>query len=359
MVSRLLTCIRKATVLAAATAALASPCHAVPEPDLTKGIRQAQEGEYQAAEVTLRAVIERLSGKPESEDDLARAYVYLAVACVGSNRESAGREAFLEALKLRPDIETSSTEFPPSFTQFFDTVREEAWAAGTVARPEEPGPEAEGHGGKAKWLLIGGGLAVAGGGAALVLTRKSNTAPTAGQIAISPGGMGISNVTRFTLSATGASDPDGDTLTFEWNLGDDSRDSGTNVSHVYGGPATFNITLNVSDGEASVSASASVTTLSLSGVWVNELDGVTRTWAITQVGQSLEGTYHNSYYSPTVGTGVLSGTVSDPRAVNVESSLPGVGAFRFEGVANEAIDELTGQATGAGLGGATMVFRRQ
>jgi len=166
-------------------------------------------------------------------------------------------------------------------------------------------------------------------------------------------------VTRFTLTAASASDPDGDNLTFAWNLGDDSRDSGRNVNHVYAGPATFNVALEVSDGEASARTSATVTTLSLSGVWVNEREGVTRTWAITQVGQSLEGTYHNSYYSPTVGTGVLSGTVGDPRVVSVESSLPGVGAFRFEGVANEAIDELTGQATGAGLGGVTLVFRRQ
>lgn len=44
-------------------------------------------------------------------------------------------------------------------------------------------------------------------------------------------------------------DQDGDTLSYQWNFGDDSNATGPTPSHSYGAAGTYNVTLTVSDGQ--------------------------------------------------------------------------------------------------------------
>jgi PKD repeat protein len=59
----------------------------------------------------------------------------------------------------------------------------------------------------------------------------------------------------FTVDA---SDPDGDELTYQWELGDGDASSDQNPSHTYAEPGSYEVTLTVSDGDDEVSESVTV-----------------------------------------------------------------------------------------------------
>ena len=54
----------------------------------------------------------------------------------------------------------------------------------------------------------------------------------------------------FTASAT---DPDGDTLTYQINFGDGNSSNGNNVTHAYTQAGQYTATLTVSDGNGGIS----------------------------------------------------------------------------------------------------------
>lgn len=50
------------------------------------------------------------------------------------------------------------------------------------------------------------------------------------------------------FAGAGSSDPDGDTLTYDWDFGDGNTASGQMVSHIYTSPGSYDVILTVSDG---------------------------------------------------------------------------------------------------------------
>src|SRR5688572_27641962 len=149
--------------------------------DLAAGVRQAQEGDFENAVVTLDSVVRRLSAQPARTKDLARAYTYLSIAYQGLGQEQQAKAKFLEALKLDRDMTLSSREFPPRILEFFEKTRREANLPAPAApvassspapRPRvvsTPEPERK-KGSKTVPILIGAallggvGVAVAAGG---------------------------------------------------------------------------------------------------------------------------------------------------------------------------------------------------
>src|SRR5206468_6276541 len=136
-----------------------------------------------------------------------------------------------------------------------------------------------------------------------------NSPPVVGAVGASPS-TGLAASTSINVSATGASDPDGDPLTFDWDFGDGARGAGATAAHVYNAAGPFLLTVTVSDGKASTSASRAVTIKSLTGTWHGTLTNGTTTLNTTvvfnQSGASLSGTYSDG----TLTNGTVSGFVA-------------------------------------------------
>ncbi len=77
-----------------------------------------------------------------------------------------------------------------------------------------------------------------------------NSPPTAKAELTTSGRLYAGDTLNFT--ANGSFDPDGDPLYFQWDFGDGNSSAGSNVSHIYGHVGTYNVTLTVFDGEATV-----------------------------------------------------------------------------------------------------------
>jgi PKD repeat protein len=105
-----------------------------------------------------------------------------------------------------------------------------------------------------KWLLIG--AAAAGAGVAAYVLLQNHT-PTAGTVTATPSTTFTGASVSFAVS--GASDPDNKPLSYSWNFGDGESGSGATVSHIYTRAGTFNVVLTVSNGQASATASTTVT----------------------------------------------------------------------------------------------------
>lgn len=139
--------------LAARTAA-AQP--ASKHPEVVKGVKQVQDGEYDAAILTLDSAVRTLSkGGAGHTNDLARAYLYLGIAYLGKGQETAAKARFRDALTQVQDLSLPAEQFAPKVIEAFEKAKEEA-------RPKTGGSSTTP-------LLIGGGVLVAGGAAALAL----------------------------------------------------------------------------------------------------------------------------------------------------------------------------------------------
>ena len=212
-----------------------APPPAAPDRDLQTGIQQAQEGDFDAAILTLDGVVRRLSATGRSPRDLSRAYLFLAIAYLGLAQEQSAKAKFVEALKANRDLELSAKELPPEYLKFFEQVRKEALASGALTPPPAPSPSprapvavasqpAEKKCGSKKGILIGGGVALVGAGIALAAgggggggssappaTTPPTTTPT--PTTEPPGTTTPGSTTTTTQPTTGTTNPPGTTTT--------------------------------------------------------------------------------------------------------------------------------------------------
>ncbi|MET0395795.1 MAG: PKD domain-containing protein [Longimicrobiaceae bacterium] len=82
----------------------------------------------------------------------------------------------------------------------------------------------------------------------------ANRGPTASFTAPSP----VYHNQAFTLNAAGSSDPDGDALTYRWRFGDNTTGTGATPTKSYAVDGTYTVTLTVSDGADSATATREV-----------------------------------------------------------------------------------------------------
>jgi len=89
-----------------------------------------------------------------------------------------------------------------------------------------------------------------------------NSSPSA-KMTITPSGT-VKAGDSLTFSAAGSSDPDGDSLTFEWTFGDGNTGTGLTTSYSYSQPGDYVVKLAVGDGTHEATASSPITVVDAS-----------------------------------------------------------------------------------------------
>ena len=157
------------------TAAQAPP--PAKDPDIARGLKLVDEGDYDDAIVALDSAVRRLAGDASRATELAQAYLYLGIAYVAKGHETVAKARFREALLRAGDLSLAADKFPPKVVDIFEAARDEvrrgATATTTTAPAPAPPAKAEKKGGSKTGLILVGvgvaaaagvGLAVAGGG---------------------------------------------------------------------------------------------------------------------------------------------------------------------------------------------------
>ncbi len=173
-----------AIVLAALLGMPGSVAAQASDPEVRKGVKLTEDGEYDAAIVTLDAAVRRLAAaaSPANEKDRAEAYLNLGIAYLAKGHETAARANFRDAIARARDLRLTSDKFSPRVIEVFEQARAEAAKGPTVAQAQAA--DSKKKGGKTGLVLIGvaaaaaaaAGVAVAGGGGS---SASSSSTPTA------------------------------------------------------------------------------------------------------------------------------------------------------------------------------------
>jgi hypothetical protein len=254
--------------------------------------------------------------------------------------------------------------------------REDVALRMTQGAAASPAPEAQ-PGGEGwttkKKAIVGGGVAAAILGIVLIAgggdSEPDNAAPTPGTISISPSGLGIAGITNYGFTAQGSTDPENAPLTYAWNFGDGATGSGPTANHIFANGGNFTITLNVSDGTSSATATTTLTVADMNGTWVSIKGqpgtggaGIERRIRFEQSGANLGGTYRISV-SPG-NTGRVTGRLSPPRRIEFEAVLKDpntgqqLGFEYFLGEIGSDVTTFTGFGRGYLLTNTSLPFAR-
>ena len=98
------------------------------DPELEAGIRQVDEGNFEAGIAKLDAVARRLKAGGNKPLQLSRAYLYLGIAHLQLSQEQAARARFADAAKADMDLTLSEYEFPPPVIKVFEEAKKGARA---------------------------------------------------------------------------------------------------------------------------------------------------------------------------------------------------------------------------------------
>jgi hypothetical protein len=162
------------------------------DPDITRGLKLVDEGDYDDAIVALDSAVRRLAADASRKAELAEAYLYLGIAYLAKGQETAAKAKFREALTRAGDLSLSADRFPPKVVDIFEAARDEvrrsapASSAPAAAAPAASAPPAEKKGGSKTGLIllgvggaaaVGAAVALAGGGGDSAGGEETSTFP--------------------------------------------------------------------------------------------------------------------------------------------------------------------------------------
>ena len=187
---------------------------------------------------------------------------------------------------------------------------------------------------------------------------QSNHAPVISNLTVNPV-FGISELTSFNFSAS-AADPDGDVLTFVWDLvGNAAVGTNGSMTFIGSGPGTFKVT--VSDGKGGTASDSRTVTLgNATGTWIGA--GVNLgpfSMVLTQTSAMVTGTYTD----PLFGTGRIDpaqpGFINASGHIEMRIKQSIFTDFTFKGDMDQGGQRITGQIFGSGFNGQAFTMDKQ
>lgn len=123
---------------------------------LDAGVKLVRDGAFEPGLLALDAVVRDLEARRGETGDKVQAHLYLGVAYVGLEQETAARRHFKLAADLDPALRLDPGEFSPRVIRVFEAAKK----------------------GSNKAVLYGGGIGLLGGGAALAAGVLAGSATT-------------------------------------------------------------------------------------------------------------------------------------------------------------------------------------
>jgi hypothetical protein len=173
---------------------------------------------------------------------------------------------------------------------------------------------------------------------------------SAGVIATSPGGLGVSSATVFTFLF--ATPPSGGVppYTFAWDFGDGGAGAGSTPSHPYSNPGNFTAMATVTDSAGtSVKTSLPVSIRTVTGRWTATFTGVAinpESIDIVQNQTAVTATINETADGFAAGTGSVANSRSLSVSATFAAAQPAPYAVTFVGTLNDTLLTWTGTVTG-------------
>ena len=210
-----------------------------------------------------------------------------------------------------------------------------------------------------------GTLTIAGLVVTLTQAGSTNRSPMITDVSVNLA-FGISTLTTHEFTST-ASDPDGDPLSYRWDLGHgtSSTISSPSVTDDNTDTVTYQVTLTVEDpGGLRDSRSVSVTSVTMSGSWTGSFPlaggAEPMSFVLTQTaGGVVTGTWDAVLFSGDVGP------LGEPGMIRADGQfelrfkvLQGFFDFRYSGIIDPTGQTLDGELSDSGFTGESMVMTK-
>ena len=187
---------------------------------------------------------------------------------------------------------------------------------------------------------------------------QTNRSPVINSLNVSPS-FGISELTSFNYSAS-ANDPDGDSMSYSWDLAGTSA-TGTNGSITFVGSGAGAIRVTVSDGKGgTVTDTRTITVGNATGTWRGT--GVTLgnfTMVLTQSGPRVTGTYNDADFGDGKIDPAQSGSINASGHIEMRMKQSIFTDFTFRGDMDQSGRRITGQIFGSGFNGEAFTMDKQ
>ena len=187
---------------------------------------------------------------------------------------------------------------------------------------------------------------------------QTNRAPTI--TAMSVTGFGIQSLSQFAYSGS-ATDPDGDSITYAWEIGG-TPFSGSSGAFTSSGGGTFTARLTVSDGKGgTASDTRNFVVGSMTGNWRGTNAGLGPfTMSLTQTVGFITGTYADtSNFGPGRTDPAQPGIIRADGTFEMRMKQGIFTDFTFRGQMDQTGNRLTGGIFGSGFTGQPFVMDRQ
>lgn len=187
---------------------------------------------------------------------------------------------------------------------------------------------------------------------------QANRAPTITSMSVSPA-FGISQLTNFTFTGS-ATDPDGDAVTYAWDLGGDSV-SGQTLQGTISSWGSFTARLVVTDSKgATATDTRPLTVGSMQGRWRGTIPGYTNlAFDLKQNLNVVTGTFFDQFFGAGEIDPAEPGRIALNGNVTMRVKLAAFTDFRFEGKMDTSGRRITGGVFGSGFTGQAFTMTKQ